>query len=35
VFEGFAIALGWAAGLAALAALVWRRAYRKLVVHGG
>jgi ABC-2 type transport system permease protein len=35
VFEGFAIALVWATGLAALAGLVWRRAYRRLVVHGG
>jgi ABC-2 type transport system permease protein len=35
VFEGFVVALLWAAGLAGLAGLVWRRAYRKLVVHGG
>jgi ABC-2 type transport system permease protein len=35
VFVGFALALAWAAGLAGLAGLVWRRAYRKLVVHGG
>jgi ABC-2 type transport system permease protein len=32
---GFAVALAWTGGLAVLTGLVWRRAYRKLVVHGG
>jgi ABC-2 type transport system permease protein len=35
VLAGFALALGWVAALAGLIALVWRRAYRKIVVHGG
>jgi ABC-2 type transport system permease protein len=32
---GLALALAWTAGMAALAVLVWRRAYRNLVIHGG
>jgi ABC-2 type transport system permease protein len=35
VFVGFALALVWAVVLAAVVALVWRRAYRRIAVHGG
>jgi ABC-2 type transport system permease protein len=35
VATGLALALAWTAALAALALLVWRRAYRNLVIHGG
>jgi ABC-2 type transport system permease protein len=33
--EGFALAAGWLLVLAALTGLVWRRAYRRTMVHGG
>ncbi|AEV85901.1 hypothetical protein ACWT_4882 [Actinoplanes sp. SE50] len=33
--RGFAVALAWIAVLGVLVAVVWRRAYRKVVVHGG
>jgi ABC-2 type transport system permease protein len=33
--RGFALALLWVAILSGVTALVWRRAYRKIVVHGG
>lgn len=33
--EGLGLALGWLLLLAGLAAWVWRRAYRKTVIHGG
>jgi ABC-2 type transport system permease protein len=33
--EGLAQALGWLVVLAALTAVVWRRAHRRTVVHGG
>jgi ABC-2 type transport system permease protein len=35
VVDGFALALGWLVLLAGLTALVWQRAYRKTVIHGG
>jgi ABC-2 type transport system permease protein len=35
VLEGFGLALVWVVVLAGLIAVVWRRAYRKIVVHGG
>ncbi|GIF14149.1 ABC transporter permease [Actinoplanes teichomyceticus] len=35
VLRGFALALAWIVLLAGLAAVVWRRAYRRIVVHGG
>lgn len=35
VLSAFALALAWILGLAGLTVLVWRRAHRKIVVHGG
>ncbi|GIE94344.1 ABC transporter permease [Paractinoplanes rishiriensis] len=35
MIQGFALAAGWVVVLVALTGLIWRRAYRKTMVHGG